>query len=151
LIIHKPKSPVGRGGARPGAGRPARLGFARKLAVGLACEEAWREASAGKRDAKVGARKRPAHMAKKRGALLQKLEAGLLTRQQVAAALARHGDLSFGTRRRMYRVRGLRPYGLKAALIAAAAGHFGISARMVKTAWDELRALEREAQSLGKG
>ena len=133
-----------RGGARPGAGRPPRLTFAQRLKVGLACQDAWRKATKDKLAAKVGAKKRPAHMAKKRKALLDKLAAGALSRAGVAAVLARHGDLSFGKRTRFYRVRGLRPYGLKAEIIARMAKRFEISPRMVKTAWDELRVLERE-------
>ena len=85
-------------------------------------------------------------MARKRKALLAKLAAGALSRAEVAAALARHGDLSFGRRTRFYRVRGLRPYGLKDTIIAQVAKRFGVSLRMVKTAWNELRKLEREAE-----
>jgi hypothetical protein len=87
-------------------------------------------------------------MSRVRKALFAKVAGGTLHRTEVAEALARHGDLTFGKRTRFYRVPGVRPYGLKSKIIAQVAERFRLSPRMVKRCWDALRALERDARSV---
>lgn len=136
-----------RGGYRRGSGKKPLLKPDQKEEIGIECVWRWYKLAEEKKQERRGLHdqyKLSKAMAARQQQVRQRLALGELSKQDAITDLEQYGASTFREHpRRHFRIKGTRPYRNKQAVLASIAEWASskfmcrISARMVKTAWDE--------------